>query len=113
MTEMAAKAGFLVKFGPATSPCANGINECNHATADKIVQKIIDLDLTITLEQAVAMAAWTHNSNVNKLGYSPLQLVTGKAVNIPGLTMGDEATDSQFDSEDNGETFCYFERVCL
>ena len=42
------------------------------------------------------MAAWTHKSNVSKLGYFPLQLVTGKAVNIPGLTIGDEATDSLF-----------------
>ena len=61
MTELTAKAGFLVKFGPANSPWANGINERNHATADRIVQKIIDTDPAISLEEAVAMAAWTHN----------------------------------------------------
>ena len=38
----------------------------------------------------VKVAAWTHNTSVKKLGYSPLQLVTGKAVTIPGLTMGNE-----------------------
>ena len=96
---MAAKAGFSVNFGPTNSPWANGINERNHATADRIVQKIMDTDPEIKLKEAVAMAAWTHNTNVNKLGYSPLQLVTGKAVKIPGLTMGNEATDSQFNSE--------------
>ena len=99
MTELAAKSGFSVKFGPAHSPWANGINERNHATADRIVQKIMDTDPEVKLKDAVAMAAWTHNSNVNKLGYSPLQLVTGKAVKIPGVTMGNEVTDSQFDSE--------------
>ena len=36
----------------------------------------------------VKTAAWTHNTNVNRAGYSPLTLVKGKAVSIPGLTMG-------------------------
>ena len=47
----------------------------------------------------VKAAAWTHNISVNKLGYSPLQLVTGKAVTIPGLTMGNEVTESTTDLE--------------
>ena len=45
------------------------------------------------------MAAWTHNTSVNKLGYSPLQLVTGKAVTIPGLTTENLASESMSDSE--------------
>ena len=40
-----------------------------------------------------------HNNSVNKLGYSPLKLVTWKAVTISGLTMGTEATESIADSE--------------
>ena len=44
-------------------------------------------------------AAWTHNTSVNKLGYTPLQLVTGKAVSLPGLTTGNVATESMTDSE--------------
>merc|ERR1712177_128865 len=47
----------------------------------------------------VKTAAWTHNTNVNKVGFSPLQLVTGKAVNIPGLTMGNEGSESLTDAE--------------
>ena len=47
----------------------------------------------------VKVAAWTHNISVKKLGYSPLQLVTGKAVTIPGLNMGDEVTESATDLE--------------
>ena len=47
----------------------------------------------------VKTAAWTHNSNVNKVGFSPLQLVTGKAANIPGLTMGNEGSESLTDAE--------------
>ena len=45
------------------------------------------------------MASWTHNTNLNVLGFQLLQLVTGKSVMIPGLTMGDMATDSLYDDE--------------
>ena len=36
---------------------------------------------------------------MNVLGFQPLQLVTGKSIMIPGLTMGDLATDSMYDDE--------------
>ena len=39
------------------------------------------------------MASWTHNTNVNVKGFKPLQLMTGKSVMIPGLTIGNFATD--------------------
>ena len=47
----------------------------------------------------VKAAAWTHNTSINKLGFSPLQLVTGKAVTLPGLTTGNVATESMTESE--------------
>ena len=47
----------------------------------------------------VQAAAWTHNTNVKKLGYAPLQLVTGKSCSLPGLTMGNEAMESVSDTE--------------
>ena len=50
-------------------------------------------------DSLVKAAAWTHNTLVNKLGYSPLQLVTGQAVMIPGLTADNVATESMTDSE--------------
>ena len=50
-------------------------------------------------DSLVKAAAWTHNTSVNKLGYSPLQLVTGQAVMVPGLTTSNVATESMTDSE--------------
>merc|ERR1712002_857491 len=47
----------------------------------------------------VKTAAWTHNTNVNRAGYSPLHMVTGKAVHIPGLTMQNVASESLTDAE--------------
>ena len=48
---------------------------------------------------AVQMAAWTHNTNTNVLGYDPMSLVTGKSVKIPGISGGNIATESMYDSE--------------
>ena len=47
----------------------------------------------------VKAASWTHNISINKLGYSPLQLVTGRAVILPGITRGNVATVSMTDPE--------------
>ena len=47
----------------------------------------------------VKAAAQEHKTGVNRLGYSPLQLVTGKAVAIPSLSMGNEANERVTDSE--------------
>lgn len=53
----------------------------------------------ILLQEAVSMASWSHNTNVNVLGYAPLQLVTGKNVVFPGLVIGIVATESLYDDE--------------
>merc|ERR1712002_978683 len=80
-------------------PWSNGINERNHASCDLTIKKLMEdkkIGLTDTL---VKTAAWTHNTNVNKARFPPLTLVTGKAVNIPGLTMDNEVSESLTDAE--------------
>ncbi len=47
------------------------MNERNHYNCDVIVQKLIDEDKIIGLGEAVDMASWTHNINVNVLGFQP------------------------------------------
>ena len=54
----------------------------NHYSADVVVKKIMEVDKKISLEQAVEMAAWTHNTNMNCLGFDPLSLVTGKSCGV-------------------------------
>ena len=99
MEEFVNKLGFKIKFTSAYSPLSNGINEINHYNCDVIVKKIMQEDKKIGLGEAVDMASWTHNTNVYVLGFQPLQLVTGKSVMIPRLTMGNMATDSLYDDE--------------
>ena len=47
----------------------------------------------------VKAAAWAHNTSINKHGFLPLQLVTRKAVTIPDLNTGTEASESMTDPE--------------
>ena len=56
-------------------------------------------DKKVGLGEAVYIASWMHNTNVNVKGFQPMQLMTGKSVMIPGLTMGNLATDSMADDE--------------
>ena len=99
MSEYMSKLGLKIEFGPTYSPWSNGINERNHYSADIIVKKAQETDKTLSLQKAVDLASWTHNTNINLHGYEPMRLVTGKSVNIPGVTTGNEATDSLYDSE--------------
>ena len=94
MDKLTSKLGISVKFGPAYSPWRYGINERYHAS-----KKMMEEKKTALTDSLVKAAAWTHNTSVNKLGYSPLQLVTGKSVNLLRLTTGNEATESMTDFE--------------
>ena len=75
------------------------MNERNHALADLTIKKLMEEKKMALNDSLIKAAAWTHNTSVNKLGYTPLQLVTGKAVTLPGLTTGNEATESMTDCE--------------
>ncbi len=72
MDKLVSKLGISISYGPAYSPWSNGINERNHAACDLTIKKLME-DKKIGLTDAlVKTAAFTHNSNVNKVGFSPL-----------------------------------------
>merc|ERR1712237_112131 len=99
MEEFVNKSGLTINFTPSYSPWSNGINERNHYSCDVIVKKIMEEDKKVTLQEAVSMASWTHNTNQNTPWCSPLQLVTGKSIVLPGLSNGNLATESLYDNE--------------
>merc|ERR1712105_220626 len=99
MEEFVNKLGLTINFTPSYSPWSNGINERNHYSCDVIIKKVMEEDKKVTLNEAVSMASWTHNTNQNTRGYSPLQLVTGKSIVLPGLSNGNLATESLYDDE--------------
>ena len=71
MEEFVSKLGMKIEFSPSYSPWSNGLNERNHYSADRIMRKLIDEESEITLEEVVARAVWTHNTNVMNIGYNP------------------------------------------
>ena len=62
--------------------------------ADLTVRRLVGEKRVPLSDSLVKAAAWTHNTSINKLRFFPLQLVTGKAAMIPGLTTGNIATES-------------------
>ena len=99
MYELTNKLNLKISFGPPYFPWCNAINERNHYSADIAVSKILESESKKDLQTALNLASWTHNTNVNKLGYSPLHLVTGKSVVFPGISVGNPATDSMSENE--------------
>ena len=79
------KLGLTVKFRPSYSPRRNGVNEYNHASANFTIKKLMEEWKIPLMDSLVKAASWCHNTSVNKLGFSPLQLVTGKGVTLPDL----------------------------
>ena len=78
------------------------MNERNHASADIKIRKMLEEETKPKVHltnDLVKSASWVHNKNVNWLGYSPLQIATGKSVTIPGLTTGTLASESVTEAE--------------
>merc|ERR1711889_47621 len=99
MDELISKLGISINYGPSYSPWSNGINEINHASCDLTIKKLMEDKKIGLTDVLVKTAAWRHNTNINRVGYTPLTLATGKAVTIPGLTMGNEGSESLMDAE--------------
>ena len=89
----------LGEFWPLNSPWSNGLNKQNHTSVDTTIKKLTEEEKVTLSDSLVKAAAWTHNTSINNLGYSPLLLGTGKAVTIPGLTMGNIATETMANTE--------------
>ena len=70
MDKLIARFGVTIWYGSAYSPWSNGINEHNH-----VIKKIMEEKKVALTDSFVKEVYWTHNTNVNKLGYTPLQLV--------------------------------------
>ena len=99
LDELTRKLRLTVKFDPAYSPWSNGLNERNHASADLTIRKLMEEKRTPLSDSLVKAASWANNLSISKLGYTPLQLVTGKTVTLLGLTTGNEGTESMTDCE--------------
>ena len=98
--DFAAALNISVQMTAASSPWMNGSCERAHATVDRIVEKILEDDPKIGLQKAVDHACFVKNTEINKTGFSPLQLFCGKSPAFPGLS---DCSPSSIDLEGSNE----------
>ena len=92
MKEMAAKLGIRLFLTAGNSPWSNGKNERTHFTCDRTVDKLLEENKEVRLEDALRKAVNAHNMQINRRGFSPRQLVFGRQGVIPGITDGNPAS---------------------
>lgn len=88
-----------LEFSPSYSPWFNRVNERNQVLADKIVKKVMMTDPKMTIQEAVNLVGQVYNTNMNKVGYSPMQLFIEKSVLLPRYVKGNRETERNSNSE--------------
>ena len=100
LIEFAGALGINIKMTAASSPWMNGSCERAHATVDIMVEKILEDDSKIDLQKAVDLACFVKNTEINKTGFSSLQLFCGRSPAFPGLS---DCTPANIHLEGNNE----------
>ena len=100
MIDFASAMDITVKMTAAHSPWMNGSCERNHATVDKLVEKLREDDPKLDLQKAVDIACFVKNTEINKTGFSPLQLFCGRSPSFPGLS---DCTPSSIEMEGSND----------
>ena len=83
--DYAATLDTNIKMTAANAPWMNGVVERHHATADVIYEKLRLDNPGMLPQEAINHACLAKNSEVNRSGFSALQLVMGQNPTFPGL----------------------------
>ena len=83
-----------IKMTSAEAPWQNGIVERHHATADIIYEKLLKENPSMDPQEAVNHASFAKNTDTNKTGFSPIQLMTGQNPAFPGLAEANPASSN-------------------
>ena len=97
-----------IRMTAASSPWSNGSCERSHATVDRIIDKILEDDPKMGLQRAVDWACFVKNSEINKTGFSPLQLFSGKSPVFPGLS---DCSPANVEMDGNNEYLSVLRRM--
>ena len=108
LIDFAAALDITIKMTAATGPWMNGSCERAHATVDRIVEKILEEDPKTELQKAVDRACFVKNIEVNKTGFSPLQLFCGRSPSFPGYS---DCSPSSVELEGNNEYLKVLKRL--
>ena len=86
LIDFASALNISIRMTAANSPWMNGSCERAHATVDKTVAKILEDDPKMGIQKAVDLACFVKNTEINKTGFSPLQLFCGRSPSFPGYS---------------------------
>ena len=100
LVDFAGALGISIKMTAASSPWMNGSCERNHATVDCMVEKILEDNSKIDLQKAVDLACFVKNTEINKTGFSALQIFCGRSPAFPGLS---DCSPASIELEGNNE----------
>ena len=100
LSEFSNKMGIKLSFSAAHSPWQNGVNERGHGTVDLLFFKILSDNSDLSLQEALNLACYTKNCEINKTGFSALQIVYGRSPKIisnfePTVLTMDVVNDSE------------------
>ena len=98
--DFASALDISIRMTAASSPWMNGSCERSHATVDRIIEKLLEDDPKLGLQKAVDIACFVKNTEINKTGFSPLQLFCGRSPGFPGLS---DCTPSSIERDGNNE----------
>ena len=101
MKEVSAKYGLSLSLTAGRSPWSNGKIEREHFTCDLIVEKLMEEDPKLKLDEAVSLAVYAKNLQINRTGFSPRQLMFGKQGVVPGISDGNPASMEAIVESDN------------
>ena len=108
LIDFAAASDITIRMTAASSPWMNGSCERNHATVDRIIEKILEDEPKTGLQKAVDLACFVKNSEINKTGFSPLQLYCGKSPTYPGLS---DCTPTSVELDGNNDYLKILRRI--
>ena len=108
LIDFAAALDISIRMTAAASPWMNGGCERSHATVDRIVDKVLEDDPKVGLQKAVDLACFVKNSEINKSGFSPFQLLCGRSPHFPGYS---DCTPGTIELEGSNEYLKVLKRI--
>ena len=108
LIDFASALDITIRMTAAHSPWMNGSCERNHATVDKLVEKLLEDEPKIDLQKAVDTACFVKNTEINRTGFSPLQLFCGRSSSFPGLS---DCTPSSIELEGSNDYLKILKRL--
>ena len=108
LIDFASAMDISIRMTAASGPWMNGSCERAHATVDRIIEKLLEDEPKMDLQKAVDLACFVKNTEINKTGFSPLQLLCGKSPSFPGFS---DCTPGSIELEGNNEYLKILKRM--